>query len=527
MRAVMSVLMHRASICCNVVLAFLGAWLVPATAFASQPIQAGDRLFMTKVYPGHGRLSTQDFQQIADAGFDVAVNVWVEDLPAYAGGAADVGLKVMTWNLGTVTASGADQTLNPLGLPTNFTRPTSDYAWNQIQQTLVDYATFSLTQPAMSGAILDFEIYGENGGYGFSESYDNYSFNQFMTAKYGFAPSIPASQRRSLLSTLGQLDAYIADQYQQVANRVAGIRQAIDAINPDFTIGVYGWGNLIGAVRQASTSTRAPVLFLDARTYARGPWPYSDHANTPDRQALKESLIIDHQYRNLESQADYPMIYMAGHYPHAEGPADGSQYRFTVRQAFNSEAYAADGYWIWTDWWLPPPWEDKQAWIDAMMDYFAQANAALDAGDFTWANRQVDSITDPAATDPLVILTTDGKSVTAWHPISGVAGRVEVDQSVLDQLSWLGFVVGDVDTLAGNELMRLTADGWVKIYDPSSNAQLLRFFVGTDQKALALVRAEFVPIPEPGVVTVLLACGGAWLLRRASRGCRHGTSVMI
>jgi len=48
---------------------------------------------------------------------------------------------------------------------------------------------------------------------------------------------------------------------------------------------------------------------------------------------------------------------------------------------------------------------------------------------------------------------------------------------------------GDVDGIPGEELVTLN-DGWVRIWDPESGVELLRFLVGPDPTDLWLVSAQ-------------------------------------
>ena len=158
----------------------------------------------------------------------------------------------------------------------------------------------------------------------------------------------------------------------------------------------------------------------------------------------------------------------------------GDAYKFTVRQAFNSIAYGT-GYWIWTEWGAPAGW-NKQEWIDALMSYFKGAHDALRIGDLAWASRQPVQIDDPAATSPLFIITADvNDTITAWNPLVGL----EIVADPTPPATWTTSAIGDVDAIVGDERINLE-DGWIKIYDPVTDIQLLRFFVGRSQVKMQL-----------------------------------------
>jgi len=240
---------------------------------------------------------------------------------------------------------------------------------------------------------------------------------------------------------------------------------------------------------------------------------------------LKWSLVTAAEMSREARRRNYPAVLLSGHYPQSPGPKDGTQFRFTVRQSFNSAAYA-DGYWIWTDWTQPEPWTDKQQWIDAMMAYWSQANAALDAGDWTWSSRQDDSVTNPKSTAAKIILTTDGKTTTAWDPSTGKPLKLDQPlewprinpsagkaKSKLRIAGWSlrstesasaapyevghaarAMAMGDVDRQEGDELVTLNG-GWIKIWDPASRCELLRFYVGPEQQQIAIVDHKSIATP--------------------------------
>ena len=509
------------------------------TASLAEPVGRGARLFVTKCFPRHGKLSKEDFRQLADAGFTVVVNKWQEDVPAYCRGAAGAGLEVMTWSGGMAAAEnlpgkiekgadlpmtpGADQTITRVGKATIYTVPHSPVAWSKAADRVAELAAQSLEFPNFRGVVWDFEIYGPHKTDGYCESYDDTTFVEFLRslAKEVPAPLTSPSERWAYLKEYGVLGLYVDYQSRLLAKQVARLRQRVDAINPEFQIGVYGWGVLLEAVKQNVATPRAPTLDCSAMTYGRTifsrKYAGGYRADEPDRTGLKWSLLTTAKMAREGRRRSYPAVVLGGHYPQASGPPDGTQYRFTVGQAFNSAAYA-DGYWIWTDWHVPKPWESKQQWIDAMMEYFGEANAALDAGDFTWAARQPDYFPDPDASKPLRIVTTGGQTQTVWDATTGqrVADAREpviepspaaVDGSPLringHEVVWGGgetgpapkqlpvghgvraLAVGDVDGHRGPEIITLNA-GWVKIWDPDSAVMLLRFYVGPDQTGLQL-----------------------------------------
>jgi len=480
------------------------------SAASAQGISAGARLFVTKAYPAHGDLSTADFNQLATAGFTDVVNFWNWDAPAtFAQHAATAGLGSVTWRPGLVdTSSSTDQTINYLGNATRYTTPYSASAWTEIRNNIKSQATISVNNAQYKGALLDFEIYDANQTNGFAESYDNTSFKNFLITRNispsqaeSITQSVAPAQRRSYLGGFGQLDNYIGYQANLVSAQVATLRQEVDAINPNFQIGVYGWGPMIDAVKRSAATAQAPVIDLDAATYGRNyysnEWPDGYDSTRPDRPGLKWSLLTDAERAAGARARDYPAVLLGGHYAQAPGPADGSQYKFLVRQSFNSAAYA-DGYWVWTDWITPSPFPTRQAWIDAMMSYFAEGNAAIEAQDWAWSSRQPDTIADPDATPKKLVLTVNAQNeISAWDPVTGQPVSL-LDASVPSG-NWQSVLTGDVDLMAGNERVEMQ-NGSLKIFDPQTNTLLLRFNIGGPYTGMQLV--------DP--VTRWVAASGDW-----------------
>ncbi len=53
---------------------------------------------------------------------------------------------------------------------------------------------------------------------------------------------------------------YVQYQARMVEDRVRKLRTAIDGVNPDFQIGVYGWGSMSEALMRSVATARARVL---------------------------------------------------------------------------------------------------------------------------------------------------------------------------------------------------------------------------------------------------------------------------
>lgn len=369
-----------------------------SSAFAT--VKRGARIFVPKAHPAHGDLTVEDFKQLADAGFTTIARKWEVTLAGkpgisdseYAARAASVGLFVMKFGSGLMSAKDdIDRTINRNGVPTRYTRPQSLDAWQALTDRLVEYAKLSKTHPNIEGVALDFEIYNTKKTDGFCESYDDQTFREFYACTGRNAPDpLPAPEERQKYLIRAQMyQMYIGYQIDCIAKRAADLRRSIDAVNPNFQIGVYGWGVLVSPIISQVATPQAPALILNAMTYGRS--VYSNafaggyDADRSDKEALQWSLDTVKMGIAGAHQRYDNVIYLGGHYPQSPGPKD--QYKFTAKQAFQSAAFG-EGYWIWTDWTAPKPWTDKREWFDAMMDYFGKANAALDAKNWKWSEEE-------------------------------------------------------------------------------------------------------------------------------------------
>jgi hypothetical protein len=375
----------------------------PATG---APVGKGARIFVDKAHPAHGDLIEADFKQLADAGFTVVANRWGKgldgreiDLNSYVSRAANTGLAVMKWDSGLVDATDdTDRAINRLGKATRYTSTLSEKAWQQLTEHLLEYARLSLKQPHFKGVLLDFEIYDRaNKTDGFCESYDDRTLSDFITSTGRDVPSPlpPLDKRKTWLEQRQWYQMYIGYHTDMIAKKSRALRQAIDVINPRFQIGVYGWGVLVSPVIHELATPQAPLLLLDAMTYGRS--LYSNafdggyDGNRPDQEGLQWSLEMTQKLAASAHNRYENIIFLAGHYPQSPGPKDGTQYKFTAKQAFQSAAFG-EGYWIWTDWITPKPWKERREWYNAMIDYFGEAHKALDAKDWSWAQREPDTV---------------------------------------------------------------------------------------------------------------------------------------
>lgn len=392
--------MMKKAICCTAMIALLGQLVTGAKA-QEKPAAKAPRIFVDKAHPAKGNLSQADLKQLADAGFTHVANLWrtdnqgrPNDLKQYVERASSAGIGVYKWDYGLVAAKeNAVHHMNRLGKETQYAPVLDAQGWQELTEKMLEYARLSRENRNFKGVLLDFEIYGGNKTDGFSESFDDQTLQRFIgELGLGAAMELPApDKRKAWLENREWYQLYLSWQLDKVAKNVRELRREIDAINPNFQVGVYGWGSMVSPFIRELATRQAPVLILDAMTYGRSVYSNAFEngydGNRPDSEALQWSLeTIQKSRRNAHDRYDN-IVFVAGHYPQSPGPADGMQFKFTAKQAFQSAAFG-EGYWIWTDWITPKPWTDRQEWYDAMIAYFAKANAAVVAKDATWAQRE-------------------------------------------------------------------------------------------------------------------------------------------
>ena len=140
-----------------------------------------------------------------------------------------------------------------IGGPTRYSNP----GWNKMPAPLEEkywlglfkgvaefYANLSLVCPNVIGFVVDFETYpGTNGSTYMPRDHSSFDDQTWsaVTAHLGVSPpAVSIDQRYYWMEGQGLLDDYFASQAALIRSRIADpIRQAIDAINPDFMLGFY------------------------------------------------------------------------------------------------------------------------------------------------------------------------------------------------------------------------------------------------------------------------------------------------
>jgi len=180
--------------------------------------------------------------------------------------------------------------------------------------------------------VLDFELYDENKGEvpGFSASYDEETFTNFLGFKGLDRPdSVSApGDRHAFLKKRELATEYVQYSASLLLEEARKVRKRIDAVNPGFQVGVYGWGVFQVTALKGLSSLQSPSLFMDAETYGRtsydGKFPGGYDPDEPDRRGLRHNLIGNYLRAKAAREMDFPVISLSGHYPQASGPADGA-----------------------------------------------------------------------------------------------------------------------------------------------------------------------------------------------------------
>jgi hypothetical protein len=236
-------------------------------------VDEGSRMFVTKIYPRN--LLASDFEQLAYAGFTlVTKDTDITDptnnsgslayMPTYFSGAAAAGLDAATWQGGMTATEGPQDPssrVTPWGAVSKYVSPHSAAGWQEMGDALVQWAQLSLAHPNYKLVSLDYEFY-DGSGVAIDESYHADAFvGYFQTVGQPIPNPLPApADRRSYLQTQGLVGSYVDYQRDVVRSETRKIRQRIDAINPNFQIGVYGWGSLIESVKEGFATEAAPVV---------------------------------------------------------------------------------------------------------------------------------------------------------------------------------------------------------------------------------------------------------------------------
>ena len=140
---------------------------------------------------------------------------------------------------------------------------------------------------------MDFELYDRPKPSNlYSLSYDDKIMGEFAQAQGIGLPDLGPAERCSWLKQQGLDGSFQAFQIASWRERCRKLRQAIDAINPSFQIGVYSAGTTFfneAAMPEWSTLA-APLILTNAASYGR---PSSLLSHEESLLANRGKLILD------------------------------------------------------------------------------------------------------------------------------------------------------------------------------------------------------------------------------------------
>ncbi|MCC7265182.1 MAG: hypothetical protein IT369_21965, partial [Candidatus Latescibacteria bacterium] len=336
-------------------------------------------------------MTEEHVKEIAGAGFNVVSpregNEDLAEVRKIAGLAEQYGMFHLPWMRGDMIARGPVKMVWASGVEQELASPNSDELWTWMTDQIIGYAQLSLQYPALMGVFLDYENYSPNSGGNLYElSYDNKIMGEFAAAKGVELPELPFDQRYDWLVNNKLHDQFAAFQINQWQERCRRLRQAVDAINPQFQFCVYPVPAslfLTEAAWPGWATQAAPLIVADPSIYGR------PAGLMPHRQALAANSQILLKDLAFAKGKHFPMMFAGGLDPAVRG-ADPE---FSGRNAAMS-ACQTDGYWVFYE---------GPAYHTTHQDYFrwfTRANQAITGGEaraFWQAPRQTPDTGDAAS----------------------------------------------------------------------------------------------------------------------------------
>lgn len=294
--------------------------------------------------------------EIATAGFNVVSprrgNEDMDEVRRIARLAGEYGMRHMPWMRGTKMAEGEERLVWAVGTEQEICSPNADELWGWMTHRIVQYARISLEEPALMGAFLDFENYwpGKQGWNGYPLSYDMAVMRAFAAVQDIQLPELDPAERYPWLLD-NQLHAEFA-RFQEAGwrQRCRTLRQAVDAVNPDFQLCVYpapGTRFCTEAIIPEWGTPQAPLILADASNYGRPPsmlpnkWLHFEPGIMRHDRALDANRQFLQARQASVSQDDAPLVYLGGIDP----VVPGADPEFCGKNALMS-AEVTDGYWV-------------------------------------------------------------------------------------------------------------------------------------------------------------------------------------
>jgi len=327
-------------------------------------------------------------QAVKDAGFSTYAPRFYNSpgVGTVADWCAARDMKLLYWTRGTVNVS----LTNPLYYGKRYwltigevggLSPNSDELWDYLWNELIPIAELSVTHPAIQGAFLDFESYfilGTTYRHAYFISYDDVITDQYEAARGVTLPVNPADRHAWLVAN-NRYDDFVAFQLENWRERCRQLRAAIDAINPQFQIYVYPFGNqsttrppfFYGNNAPVATlsTPQAPVVLADYQCYF-------DYTVIHDTDTLMPEVRADMDRTDiLAEEIDTPCMLVSGF-----DPCMLKNPEFLARAPIaNAERWA--GHWVFYENFQYPSNEHTQ-----VMNWLSWSNAKIAAQDYAAAD---------------------------------------------------------------------------------------------------------------------------------------------
>jgi len=247
----------------------------------------------------------------------------------------------------------------------------SEEFWQWTTDLILRYAQLSVELPDLIGVFLDYENYatGPRGGWMlYGLMYDDVIMAMFAEEEDIELPELAPAERAPWLEENGLSDSFREFQIASWRERCKDLREAVDALNPDFQIFMYpSVGSLFMQTAYGEWGTEAaPVVIATPHTYGR-PGAYLPQA---DALAANREMVM----REIAVPRDLGVhfLYTGGIDPVVRG-ADPE---FSGKNALMMSE-VGDGYWVFYE--GPVYTEPSHA---EYMRWFRWANEAIDEGRF-------------------------------------------------------------------------------------------------------------------------------------------------
>lgn len=377
----------------TVILSVLSFCLLPVPAFsdmgsAREALGKTDklRILVDKVMQPEAKWVTEEWmvKAAAEAGFNVFSprigHERLDEVRRVAEWCGKYGVFHLPWMRGSLGAPDTPESAGKRMVWENGSEqplwsPNSDEFWEWTNRYIVEYARISKEFPPLMGVFLDYENYAPGGeGNLYSLSYDNLILNKFAAAN-GLEPvNLPLAERKGWLEKEGLHEKFSEFQVNHWRQRCRALREAVDAIAPEFQFCIYpapGTPFMVQAIYPEWATARAPLILADASTYGR---PSRFKSEQESLQGNRDRLI---ENMKIPRQAGIPFIYTGGIDPLVRG-ADPE---FSGKNAVMISE-VTDGYWIFYEGPTYTKEDHGEYW-----KWFSWANKAIIEGRFEAQNQ--------------------------------------------------------------------------------------------------------------------------------------------